>query len=282
MITIPYILNFIKENWQKMLAVLLVVLLGYFWWKVESLKDQADDARVDAQNQIAELSRVVRESNGAYSRLAQQAESSSSILATLQERNQQLASIIEQRDEQILQLTTAIGHIRPVNVVVRPNEISQTVIPSEENPEIIRRRVDFDTTHEDYLRISGFTLTDPAEANVSVQYTRPINFTVATTQSEDGSWRTYIESDLPDLQIGQIESRVNPIQIRSTVRRIEQEIELGIGSIVSTNGNSGALYAIAGYDFGAIQVSVNAGGILSTSGLDFGVGGEVLIAPFDL
>lgn len=276
------LVEILDKHWQKIAFVVLAIFASYFWWKTDRLQNQADEARIEAQNQIAELSAVVRETNGSFSRLAQQAENSNQIMRELQNSNAGLAEIIQQRDEQILQLTTAIGQIRPVNVVVRPNELNQTTIPSTDPGLPARERVEFDTRHQDYLRIHGFTLTNPAEANVSIEYTRPINFTVATTQAQDGSWRTYLQSDLPDLEIGQIESRVTPLDQPRDRRRIEQNIEVGLSSIVATTGNSGVVQLDLGYDFGALEIEVGAGGIISPSGLDFGVGGRLAISPFDL
>lgn len=282
MITTFRVTLFIQDHWQKFVAAAIILCFGYFWWKVDRLQGEADTARIDAQNQIAQLSDVVRESNGSFSRLAQQAENSNEILRQLHAQNESLATLIQERDEQILQLTTAIGQIRPVNVVVRPSELSQTVIPPVTEGEPERTRVEFDTVHEDYLRIHGWTLSNPAEATVSVEHLRAINFTVATTQAQDGSWRTYLQSDLPNLSIGEIESVVTPLEQPRERRRIEQNIEVGLSALVATTGNSGAAQLDVGYDFGALELEIAAGGIVSPSGLDFGVGGRISVAPFDL
>lgn len=278
------VMNFTKEHWQKGVVILLIVVFGYFWWKVNSLQNEANEARVEAQNQIAELSHIVRESSDTWSRLAQQVENSGEIMHRLEQQNQSLATMISQRDEQIVSLTTAIGQIRPINVVVRQSDVAQTEVPATEPGGTQRQRVEFDTIHEEYLRIHGYTLTNPAEANVSFQYTRPINFTAVTTQAEDLSWRTYLQSDLPGLEIGQIESSVNPVAITapSQRRRIEQNIEVGLSTYVGVRGTSGAAQLDVGYDFGALEVEIGVGGIVSPSSVDFSVGGRVGLSPFDL
>ena len=94
------LVEILDKHWQKIIFVALAIFASYFWWKTDRLQNQADEARIEAQNQIAELSAVVRETNGSFSRLAQQAENSNQIMRELQNSNAGLAEIIQQRDEQ--------------------------------------------------------------------------------------------------------------------------------------------------------------------------------------
>lgn len=267
-------------NLDKVGIVLLVVLCGYLWWKTYSLESEAQEARVAAQNQLAELSQVIQENNGTWSRLAQE---NGEALSLLQTSSAQLAQMIQDRNEEITSLTTAVATIRPITVrVIQGAGASQTEQEPVEPGQPTRDRVDFDTTHEDFVRIHGYTLTHPAEANLSVEYTRSINFTVVTTQAEDLSWRSYVESDMPGLQIGEIESRVNPISRPQEQRRWEQDIEIGVFGAGAVTGNAGTFGAEVGYDFGAVTIGINAGGVTYPGSTDLLVGGRITIAPFDL
>jgi hypothetical protein len=268
------------KNLDKVGIVILLILCGYLWWKTISLQNHAEEARVEAQNQIAELSGVVRENATSWSRLAQERNDS---IDLLQAQLPALATLIQQRNEEITSLTTAVATIRPITVrVIQGEGASQTVVQPVEPGLPSRERVDFDTTQEEFVRIHGFTLTNPAEANLSVEYLRAVNFTVVTTQQEDLSWRSYVDSDMPGLEIGDVQSRVNPISRPQEQRRWEQDIEIGVFGAGAVTGNAGIFGAEVGYDFGALAVGVNAGGITYPGSTDFLVGGRITIAPFDL
>jgi hypothetical protein len=267
----------ILKNLDKAAIVILLVLCAFLWFKTISMEQQAQDATTDHNNRMAEMSKVVQENQETWSRLAQERSDS---FQRLNEILPELAETIRQRDEQIMALTRATASIRPIVVrVVQGSGAEQSEEPGETPEAPARARVTFDSTYQEFARIHGFTLTNPAEANVSVEFVRPINFVVTTTQAEDESWRTYIQSDLPGLEIGQIESQVTPIVRR---RGWEHDIEVGIFGAAAVTGNAGIFGAEVGYDFGSITVGVNAGGITYTGSTDFLVGGRVTIAPFDL
>lgn len=273
----------VGKNLDKVAIAILIVISLFLYFKMRDVESREIESRIAAQNQIAELSAVVRENEETWSRLAQQSDSSSAILEDLNARLPALAGLIAERNEEIQTFTNAIATIRPVHVTVRSNEgANQSVEPpiSESEPE--RLRVDFDTIWQEFVRIRGYTLTNPALADVSVEFARPINLTVVTTQGEDLSWRTYIESDWPGLEIGEIESRVNPFAHPADHRRWEQDIEISLLGGASVTGTSGIFGVELGYDFGAMEVGVFAGGITYLGATDFLVGGRVGIAPFDL
>jgi hypothetical protein len=276
-------LKLVGKNLDKVAIGVLLLFCLFFYFKARNIEDREIEARINAQNQIAELSSIVRESETTWSRLAQQSESSNEILMALEERNEALTELIESRNEEISSLTTALATVRPIRVVVAAGEgANQSVEPSTNPTDPERLRVDFDTVWREYLRIHGFTLTNPASADISVDFTRPINFTVVTTQAEDLSWRTYIESDWPDLQIGEIESRVNPVARPNETRRWEQDVSISLLGGASVTGTSGIFGAELAYDFGALDIGIFAGGITYLGSTDFLVGGRVGIAPFDL
>lgn len=265
------------KNLDKIGIVALIAICVFLWFKMISLQRQAEDAGVNYRNDIARMSQVVQESNDTWSRLAEERGDG---LDRLNEMLPELAETIRQRDEQILQLARATASIRPIVVrVTEGNGANQSEEPGEEG-QPPRARVTFDSTYQEFARIHGFTLTNPAEANVSVEFVRPVNFTVATTQAADRSWRTYIQSDLPGLEIGEVESQVSPLAVRR--RSWEQDIEVGIFGAAAVTGNAGIFGAEIGYDFGGVTVGIDAGGITYPGSTDFLVGGRVTLAPFDL
>jgi len=278
-VNVSKVLSWLKQNWSIFLFVGLILIIGVFWWKMNKMQEDFRESQIASQNQIAQLSSVVQESSNSWSRLATQATESNEIISQLRDQNSELASLIESRNEGILQMTTAIGRIRSINIVPQSNEVVQTIEPTDDNQE--RTRVAFDTTQSNYLRVHGFTLTNPAEANIIIDYIRPINFTVVSTQAEDLSWRTYIQSDLEGLEVGEIHSTVNPRLIAPRSRRIEQDLTFGLSAIVGIRGDSGAAQLDVGYDFGALELGL-VGGVIFSGNADFALGGRVEVSPFDI
>jgi hypothetical protein len=182
---------------------LIILVAGIFCFMFWRKSAEQEKARIDAQNEVARLSAVVMEKENAWSRLSQQRDD---LEQQLRRSNVELSEIIDQRDEAIVSLTQAFASFRSIRVVVSPANVSQ-------NTENGRTRVSFEET-VDPIRVSGFTLTNPAEADVSVEFVRPLRLTTAITQQEDGSWRTYIESDWPNVSIENIETSVNPLARR--------------------------------------------------------------------
>lgn len=271
------------KNIDKVLIVALLVVSLFLYFKMRDVENREIEARIDAQNRIAELSEVIRENEATWSRLAQQAESTDSILSELNESVPRLSELINERNEEIATLTRAVATVRPVHVVIRENEVAnQSVEIPVDASGSERVRVDFNTVWQDMIRISGYTLTNPALAEVGVELTRPVNLTVVTTQAEDLSWRTYIESDWPNLEIGEIESRVNPFARPAERRRWEQDVSISLFGGATVTGNSGYFGAELEYDFGALEIAVGAGGISYLGATDFMVGGRIGLAPFDL
>lgn len=206
-----------KLNWGALLSI-GVALIGLIFGGVFALKyNKAEEARIEAQNTIAEQSETIQEAEGIASRLATQYED---LQERLRESNERLADLIDDRGEEILSLTRAIANLENIRVVVR----NPVQVDIEAPDGSVRTRVDFDQ-EVDPIRVSGFTLTNPAQAELEVAFTRPLNLTSVVTQQEDGSWRSYIESDWPNLEISSIETSVNPL--RSVVPRFRERVILG-------------------------------------------------------
>lgn len=274
--------GFFAAHWQKILVLLGVVLaagvIGLQFWQQQQMSRRAEEARVAAQNALAEMSGVMEENNSTWSRLAQER---SDLMALLESRNSELADIIRERNEEIQNLTTAVANIRNVHIVVRPESgghVEETVETIEGET---RSRVDFDQVHEEFIRVSGHTLTNPAEAEIDLEFVRAVNFTVVTTQLDDLSWRSYLSTDFPGMTIGEIETSVNPLSRPAESRGWERDIEVGVYGSGAVTGNYGSFGADIGYDFGPVDINVDLGGIVYPGGTDFVVGGRVGFAPFD-
>lgn len=199
-----------QRNWTSIGLGLLVALLSSLGVYLFSKYSEEQKARIEAQNRIAEQSEVIRESQTSWSRLATQYENLDSRLSEI---NQDLTDKINQRGEEITSLSSALAKIRPIVIRFPAESVSQ------ESEGESRTRVSFDESI-DPLRVSGWTLTNPAEAEVSVRFTRPIRLTSVITQRPDGSWSSYFDSDWEDLEIEELSTTVNPLpQRQEAIRR---------------------------------------------------------------
>lgn len=259
--------------------LLAAITFGAFtFWQKQRIISAGEEARVNAQNRIAQLSATVQENENIWSRLAQEKEIE---MAELREVNEELADLIESKNQEITTLTTVIARLRNVRVVVDSGNVTETTEPVEEG-EGERYRVEFDQTWRDFMRIHGFTLTNPAEAEISVDYTRPARISVVTVQQEDLSWSTYIETDIPNLEIGEIDSIVNPISRPQEETPWFHNIMFGIGGSVGVQGQMGTAHLYFGYDAGDWDLGITAGGIFTANGVDFAPGLQFTFAPFAL
>ena len=274
-------MNWIKQNILKIGLVILGLVLCYtlfLFFEARHLSAANAEQVVAAHNQIAALSHTIQENESTWSRLT---EEHNDQLAQLQARNNDLATLISSRNEQIATLTNVVANFHPIHIVAEGPAATQT---TEEE----RLRVDFDQTHSDYLHVHGHTLTNPAYAEVDMEFTRPLHLTITSTQTEDGAWRTYATSDYQDLQIGDIDASINPHVAAASVMEHQTHhewydgFEIGINAAIGTSGHSGGAGLMLGYDFGPATVGITGMGIVNPSGGDILIGLYGTLNPFDL
>ena len=191
-----------KTDWFKIIVSLLTGLSLFFGVYATIKQKEEEQKKINALNQLAMLDSVHRETDSAYSRLSQQKDN---LIDILQSKNRDLAEVINKRDENILALSETVVRMRSAHIVIQ----SQNGGDVSQGTEGDRVRVDFNQT-QDPMRVSGFTLTNPAEATIDVAFIRPLRLRTTITQNEDGAWRTYFESDWPNLEIDNIDTVVNP------------------------------------------------------------------------
>lgn len=73
--------------------------------------------------------------------------------------------------------------------------------PSSTVPGVIRKRVDFERDFGP-ISVTGHTLTDPAEGEVSVRQTRSLLLTVSVARDRSGKWSSLVTSSEPMMEVG--------------------------------------------------------------------------------
>lgn len=247
-------------NWIAIVLAIITTLAAAFG--ITFGITQANNAtaqeklRIDAQNQVAQMSKVHQEDRDTWSRLAQQY---TDLSQRMQQQDSNLNHLIESRNEQIQSISNTIANMRPVHIIT--NNVTQTPIPG---PNGERIRVDFDEMHENYIHVHGYTLTNPGAADLTIEFTQPLHLRTTITQARDGSWRNYVTTNWPDLQISNIETVVNPLIVHP--RQWFQNILFGTSLNITTsfNGFDGSLYVL--YDFGQFAIGPNVGTFIDHNG----------------
>lgn len=208
-----------SRNWLAIvLGVIVAILAAVTGFSIASSNQEAR-RRIEAQNRIAEQSEVIREKDRLWSRLATQYDN---LEERVRERDLQFAQMLEDRDERILALSETVANIRPVRVVVR--QPVQTDTPDG------RSRVSFDETVPP-VRVSGYTLTNPPEAEMEVSFPEPLRLRTTVVQRDDGSWRSYFDANWDNVEIEDIETSVSPLP--DVLPRARERIVLGANASIA-------------------------------------------------
>lgn len=260
-----------STNW---LAIILSVLTGLSllfgaYMAIKAKQEEKD--KVEALNKIAEMDQVRQEENGSWTKLAQQKDE---IIHLLEHQNQDLADDIQRRNESILSMSEAIAKIRSARIIIRTQDGDNV----HETPEPDGRiRVSFDET-QDMIRVSGFTLTNPAEAQIDVGFTRPLRLRTTITQAQNGAWRTYFESDWTGLEIQDLQTVVNPL--KAVEESWTSNLILGANIGFGWNFDAFSANAYLMYEFGDVFAVGPSVGVVSQDRIDPVFGLNFQMRPF--
>jgi hypothetical protein len=196
------------------LAILLVV--GGIFYAVELNK--SSKMRRDLSNEIAKLEGTIHEMEGVHSRRAIE-------LEDLESENKDLQNTIEDRDEDILALTKA--NLRLKNKIIKIEEAKEETVPGESGD---RTKVSFDKVN-DPVRVYGFTLTNPAYAEINLEWVRDLKLNLVLTRDDSKTYRVYLDSTGSDVEKAELKLLVDPsILDIKWYERIGVGMDLNMGS----------------------------------------------------
>jgi len=177
------------------LGVLILVCASFYAYERYSHAK----TRKNLNNQIAQLSDTLKETETAYSKLA--IETNEIVL-----QNEELQKIIDDRDEEIISLSEIV--LKWKNKYFEIKDAQQDIVDHDGNPvdldEICqecfsnnRFKVSFDQT-KDYLRIYGNTFTNPPEAYINLEWVKDIVFNLILAKNDD-IYRIYLDTNNSDI-----------------------------------------------------------------------------------
>jgi hypothetical protein len=215
------------------LSALIVVVGGFYAFE----RYRHSNTKAQLSNKVAKLEGTIKETETAYSKRGV-------IIEDLQSENEDLQNIIDDRDEEIL----AIGEIafKWKDKYFKIKNVKQSVIPVSNVSEVVeikescvedcetflasnRIRVDFDHQEDPFI-VKGFTLTNPPEAELKLEWTRELKLNLILTKNEDDSFRLYLDSRESDVDKIELTLNVDPaILDEKWYEKIGIGIDLGVG-----------------------------------------------------
>ena len=100
--------------------------------------------------------------------------------------------MIDDKDQEIVSLTDSSIKWEGLYVELKDSaNISDSTIVDEDGNERIKVAFNYE---EGINRVDGFTLTNPPEASIQFDWTRPIDLTTVIAKGDDGGWYAYIDS----------------------------------------------------------------------------------------
>ena len=248
-------------DWNKvkqygLMGVIALLLVVVIWGAVG--KWQTDREMTRLRNEVAVRDQTIEVQKGVFTKL------------TIESDN--LRKLLDSKDEQIQGLTDQLKKSKEDllvanQLVIKWKKAYEGAVDAHQDPEDPaqpgRTKVSF---QKDWgmIGVKGWTLTNPAEAWVSVNQLRPLKVTVAVSQDKAGAWHTYATSSEENVGIDIALASVNPYLLEP---KWYEKIQLG-ASLAGGSGTGGfgfllgvdATYKISKFDIGpAVFVTFGAG-----------------------
>ena len=192
----------------KYLSILLFSICLVLGGAIAYQNYKSGKAITDLQNQLAREQKIVKETQTAYSQLAIKTDE-----ITLQ--NKELQKVINKKDEDILAAAQValqwkdkyFQELNANQTVVDPNgNVVIVEIPKECKE--LRYKVEFGEEKEN-IKVSGFTLTNPPEASIKLEFTKPLILSLVLTK-KDNDYKVYVDPNDPAIIPTEIQLKVNP------------------------------------------------------------------------
>jgi hypothetical protein len=101
-----------KDNFQRILIVILMLLLVWLAWRLEAIRGESSDQNDELKKSIIAADSLVKEADGRYAKLFDYYNTEKDLKKELQKSNSDLYKIIKKQDERVLSLTTTVISLR--------------------------------------------------------------------------------------------------------------------------------------------------------------------------
>jgi hypothetical protein len=270
------------QNIQKYIIIILTVVLlvvsggalfGYLWQRNAHLAEVKK-----LNNALAASQQLIQETNSAISSKAFEIEN-------LKATNKDLQKVINKNKEEIFAVTDiaikwknkyfAIKNATQTVVDAAGSQPSSVPIECETCFAKTRLKVEFDQTKDD-LRIFGYTITSPAQAQINLEWIKPLKLQLVLTRAADNTYKVYLdfkdtsEADMIGHGVPtELTLKIDPsVFLRKWYEKINVGGSVGFGNSLAGQASWGGLVsANVGY---LITPKINAGiGVTALYNRDF-------------
>jgi biopolymer transport protein ExbD len=241
-------LNLIK-NFGLYIVLLLIIL---FMIVAGAIKKREYDKRVlSLQNEAASMAKTVEDQKGLYEKLSLQ---NSNVKDMLDTSNTQTKELSDQLSKAKQQLQSAVEISAQWKSAYQASvKGAQTTEPPAVAGQSERTKVTFNKDFGPFI-VDGYTLTNPAEAFLTVSQGIPLKLTIAMSQDSNKAWHAYSTSSDPNTKIDIELASVNPwLNETKWYEKIGVLGDVGFGSTSSGAGvlvGTGLSYEINNVELG--------------------------------
>lgn len=193
---------------NKILKIALCVMAGLMLTGViyAAIQKYSYDKRlIDMNNSLAERDHTIEVQKGVYDKLAIEKKNLEDLLNGKDAEIVELKKELEKKNQELLTAT---------KVAIQWKKAYEALVDATQSEQGNRTKVEFKKDFG-YITAEGYTLTNPAQAFISVKQNRPLKLTVAVTQDETKAWHTYVTSSEENVQADIELSSVNPFMLET-------------------------------------------------------------------
>lgn len=194
--------------------------------------------RISVNNQIAQLEGTIQETESISSKRA--------ILSNkLKSQNNELQDLLNQRDEEVLAKAGIVARWKSKYFKIK--NASQVAVDKDGNEvedpvNASRTKVAFEH-EEEPLKVTGFTLTNPAYAEIKLDWTRDLKLNLVLAKTDDDTFRIYVDAATSDVAPIELSLVVDP-----TLFDFKWYEKIAISSDIAGGQNGGQLTFSITYD----------------------------------
>jgi hypothetical protein len=181
----------IKTKTIAALVLLFVSFAGFTYFRLRSVASE----KTKLLNELAARDKTIEIADGVYQKQTQVIADLKSLLDNSDQQVHSLTEQIEKRDQEIITLNQVAVRWKKAyeGALNAQQEPVDPTVPVPPECRQLRTKVDFDKDFG-YIKVTGHTVTNPAEGYVKVEQVRPLRLTMALTRGEDGKWNTFVSS----------------------------------------------------------------------------------------
>jgi hypothetical protein len=200
---------------------------------------------------VGELEGTLKESEGLYSKRAIEISDLEDLLSEALTNNKEAKEKIKARDEDIAVITEASIRWKDKYFKIKGQETNVVYVPVDTIPDEelenvklnckacfdkFRLKVEFDQT-QDILRVHGYTLTNPPEANLEVAWIKDLKLSLVLTKDDEDNFRIYLDSNNSSIESADLKLVIDPDVLKyKWYERISVSADLAFSNYSSIGG----------------------------------------------